>query len=209
MEQNNQDRYKMVIGESHVTTDDAFVAADVKAILDKHFDENNNVEVYKRCFNAIDLTTLNSTDTVSSVTKFVTRVNDFETEYPELPNVAAICVYPNFAMVVSGALEVSGVQKAVVAGSFPSSQTFLEIKTTEAASNLVVYPELGLASAEFLQEMLGQKYIIASLPYGMQNLLQWLKKIALSLDMQTDFTELKKDVSYNQEKFDTAIFQLR
>ena len=101
MEQNNQDRYKMVIGESHVTTDDAFVAADVKAILDKHFDENNNVEVYKRCFNAIDLTTLNSTDTVSSVTKFVTRVNDFE--------------------------------KAVVAGSFPSSQTFLEIKTTEAA----------------------------------------------------------------------------
>ena len=47
MEQNNQDRYKMVIGESHVTTDDAFVAADVKAILDKHFDENNNVEVYK------------------------------------------------------------------------------------------------------------------------------------------------------------------
>ena len=35
----------------------------------------------------------------------------------------------------------------------------------EAASNLVVYPELGLASAEFLQEMLGQKYIIASLPY--------------------------------------------
>lgn len=133
MEQNNQDRYKMVIGESHVTTDDAFVAADVKAILDKHFDENNNVEVYKRCFNAIDLTTLNSTDTVSSVTKFVTRVNDFETEYPELLNVAAICVYPNFAMVVSGALEVSGVQKAVVAGSFPSSQTFLEIKTTEAA----------------------------------------------------------------------------
>ena len=44
MEQNNQDRYKMVIGESHVTTDDAFVAADVKAILDMHFDENNNVE---------------------------------------------------------------------------------------------------------------------------------------------------------------------
>ena len=44
MEQNNQDRYKMVIGESHVTTDDAFVAADVKAILDKHFDENNNVD---------------------------------------------------------------------------------------------------------------------------------------------------------------------
>ena len=36
MEQNNQDRYKMVIGESHVTTDDAFVAADDLKILDNH-----------------------------------------------------------------------------------------------------------------------------------------------------------------------------
>lgn len=133
MEENKQDRYLQVLKESKVTTDDNFVAADVKAILDKHFDENNNVEVYKQCFNSIDLTTLNSTDTVSSVTKFVGRVNDFETEYPELPNVAAICVYPNFAMVVSGALEVSGVQKAVVAGSFPSSQTFVEVKTAETA----------------------------------------------------------------------------
>ncbi len=133
MQENNQDRYLQVLNESKVTTDDNFVAADVKAILDKHFDENNNVEVYKQCFNSIDLTTLNSTDTVSSVTKFVGRVNDFETEYPELPNVAAICVYPNFAMVVSGALEVTGVQKAVVAGSFPSSQTFVEVKTAETA----------------------------------------------------------------------------
>ncbi len=133
MEENKQDRYLQVLKESKVTTDDNFVAADVKAILDKHFDENNNVEVYKQCFNSIDLTTLNSTDTVSSVTKFVGRVNDFETEYPKLPNVAAICVYPNFAMVVSGALEVSGVQKAVVAGSFPSSQTFVEVKTAETA----------------------------------------------------------------------------
>lgn len=133
MEQNTQDRYLKVLNESQVTTDDAAVAADVRAILDKHFDENNNVEVYKKCFNSIDLTTLNSTDTVSSVTKFVGRVNAFETEYPELPNVAAICVYPNFAMVVSGALEVSDVNRAVVAGSFPSSQTFVEVKTAETA----------------------------------------------------------------------------
>lgn len=133
MEENKLDRYTQVLNESAVTTDDAQVASDVKAILEKHFDENNNVEVYKKCFNSIDLTTLNSTDTVSSVTKFVERVNAFETEYPNLPNVAAICVYPNFAMVVSGALEVSDVHTAVVAGSFPSSQTFTEIKTTETA----------------------------------------------------------------------------
>ncbi len=70
---------------------------------------------------------------MQSVTRFVQRVNDFETDYPQLPNVAAICTYPNFAMVVSGTLEVSEVGTAVVAGSFPSSQTFVEVKTAETA----------------------------------------------------------------------------
>lgn len=133
MSENIQDKYRQVLNESKVSGDDAAVTAAVADILAKHFDENNNVDVYKTCFNAIDLTKLNSTDTVESITKMVERVNAFEEEYPELPNVAAICTYPNFAVVVSGALEVSGVDTAVVAGSFPSSQTFVEIKTTETA----------------------------------------------------------------------------
>ena len=133
MEEKNQDKYQKVLVESPVTEDDAAVAADIQAILTKHYDENNNVEVYKTCFNAIDLTSLNSTDTIESITKMVERVNAFEEEYPQLPNVAAICTYPNFAVVVSGALEVTGVDTAVVAGSFPSSQTFAEIKTAETA----------------------------------------------------------------------------
>ena len=133
MSENIQDKYRKVLNESKVSGDDAAVTAAVADILAKHFDENNNVDVYKTCFNAIDLTKLNSTDTVESITKMVERVNAFEEEYPELPNVAAICTYPNFAVVVSGALEVSGVDTAVVAGSFPSSQTFVEIKTAETA----------------------------------------------------------------------------
>ena len=133
MSENIQDKYRQVRNESKVSGDDAAVTAAVADILAKHFDENNNVDVYKTCFNAIDLTKLNSTDTVESITKMVERVNAFEEEYPELPNVAAICTYPNFAVVVSGALEVSGVDTAVVAGSFPSSQTFVEIKTAETA----------------------------------------------------------------------------
>lgn len=133
MEGTTEDRYRKVLIDSRVTEDDAAVANDVKAILDKHFDENNNVEVYKKCFNAIDLTSLNTTDTEQSIAAMVEKVNKMEEEYPELPNVAAICTYPNFAMTVSGALEVSGVDVAVVAGSFPSSQTFVEVKTAETA----------------------------------------------------------------------------
>lgn len=133
MEGQIDDKYRRVLVESGVTEDDSAVANDVRDILEKHFAENDNVETYKACFNAIDLTSLNSTDTVESITRMVERVNSFETDYPELPSVAAICTYPNFAMAVSGALEVTGVDTAVVAGSFPSSQTFVEVKTAETA----------------------------------------------------------------------------
>lgn len=160
MEGATEDRYKKVLTDSRVTENDATVANDVKAILDKHFEENNNIEVYKKCFNAIDLTSLNTTDTEQSISTMVEKVNKFEEEYPELPNVAAICTYPNFAMTVSGALEVSGVDVAVVAGSFPSSQTFVEVKTAETAlavadgaNEIDIVLNLGLFYTENYEEL--------------------------------------------------------
>ncbi len=60
-------------------------------------------------------------------------MNAFDEEYPMLNNVAAICVYPNFAGVVSTVLDVTGVDIACVSGGFPSSQTFNEVKIAETA----------------------------------------------------------------------------
>lgn len=127
------DKYSKAIADSKVIEDDAQVAAAVKKILDEHFDENNNQEVYKFLFNTIDLTTLKATDSPQSVAAFVERVNAFDEEYPELKNVAAICVYPNFAQLVRTVLEVSDVDVACVSGGFPSSQTFTEVKIAETA----------------------------------------------------------------------------
>jgi deoxyribose-phosphate aldolase len=47
--------------------------------------------------------------------------------------VATICVYPCFAKIVSESLEVEGVEIACVSGSFPSSQSLIEVKTVETA----------------------------------------------------------------------------
>ncbi len=127
------DKYTQAITQSQVIEDDAAVAEAVKKILDEHFDENNNQDVYKFCFSAIDLTTLKATDSQTSVAKFTENVNSFEELFPSLPNVAAICVYPNFAPVVKSVLEVSGVKLACVSGSFPSSQTFEEVKIAETS----------------------------------------------------------------------------
>lgn len=127
------DKYHQAIADSQVTTDDAAVKAAVEKIITEHLEENLNEEVYKQILNSIDLTTLTSTDSPQSVANFTERVNAFDNEYPQYPNVAAICVYPNFVPVVRTVLDVTGVNIAAVSGAFPSSQTFIEVKVAETA----------------------------------------------------------------------------
>ena len=128
----DMDRYRKAIADSKVITDDAAVAAEVKKIVEKA-PEYATPEVYNFLFGSIDLTTLSTEDSESSVKAFTQRVNDFEEEYPQYEHVAAICVYSNFAEVVSSTLDVSGVDVAVVAGGFPSSQTFTAVKVADVA----------------------------------------------------------------------------
>lgn len=125
------DKYTDTIATSNVITDDAAVADAVAAILADHLEENRNADVYKKIFNSIDLTTLKTTDSQQSVAKFTERVNSFEEDYGDLPPVAAICVYPNFVPVVRTTLDVSSVGVAAVAGAFPTSQSFIEVKVAE------------------------------------------------------------------------------
>ena len=128
-----ESKYEFVLGEYTPAASDEEVASKVKQLIDEKVDKNNTLEVKKFLFNCIDLTTLKCTDSEESVLKFTERVNDFEKEYPELDNVAAICVYPNFAQIVSQTLEADNVGIACVSGGFPSSQTFQEIKVAETA----------------------------------------------------------------------------
>ncbi|MCD8385340.1 MAG: deoxyribose-phosphate aldolase [Bacteroidales bacterium] len=125
------DKYHDTVAASRVITNDQEVADAVKKIIDEHLQENMTPEVWKKCFNCIDLTTLNTTDSPVSVSNFTERVNAFDEEHPELPNVAAICVFPNFTSVVRTVLEVSKVEVACVSGCFPTAQSFLETKVSE------------------------------------------------------------------------------
>jgi deoxyribose-phosphate aldolase len=126
------DRYKKALQASRVTGDDAVVAAEVAKIME-NTGKYATPEVYQFLFSSIDLTTLSSEDSQRSVAAFTQRVNDFDNDYPQYRNVAAICVYSNFAEVVSSHLDVEGVDVAVVAGGFPSSQTFTAVKVADVA----------------------------------------------------------------------------
>jgi len=88
-------------------------------------------DVLTRCLSFMDLTTLQTQDTPDSVRKLVSKVNSFGKDYPGYPLPASICVYPCFASVVRDALTASSVHVTTVAGCFPSSQSFLEVKTRE------------------------------------------------------------------------------
>lgn len=127
------DKYQDTVAKSQVTTDDEKVKAEVAKILADEMEANRTADVMKLLFNCIDLTTLKSTDSPQSVARFTERVNDFENEHGDLPPVAAICVYPNFAPVVRTVLDVTEVNIACVAGCFPSSQSFPEVKVAETA----------------------------------------------------------------------------
>lgn len=94
---------------------------------------NGNPDVYKFCYSAIDLTTLSCTDSVESVREFARKAVDFNRVFPNIPNVASICVYPPFVETVG--LEVDGTPMRItsVAGAFPASQSFIEVKALEVA----------------------------------------------------------------------------
>lgn len=126
------DRYNEAIKASKVTEDDALVANEVAKIVEKA-PQYASPEVYKFLLNSIDLTTLSTEDSERSVARFTNRVNDFDAEYPQYGHVAAICVYSNFAEVVKDHLDVEGVDVCVVAGCFPSSQTFTAVKVADVA----------------------------------------------------------------------------
>ena len=86
-----------------------------------------------QCFSSIDLTTLNATDTMERGRTFAENVNRFAALYPQMPSVAAICVYPALVPVVRQALKVPGVRIAAVGGGFPASQTYSSVKVAECA----------------------------------------------------------------------------
>ena len=95
--------------------------------------KNCTTEVYKFCYSTIDLTTLSCNDSVGSVTAFATKAAEFYQKFPHIPNVASICVYPSFVETVGLAVDGTPMRITSVAGGFPASQTFVEVKALEIA----------------------------------------------------------------------------
>lgn len=130
---NDVDKYVATLQKYNTNIKDEEVKAAVEKIIADKVPENDTPEVKKFLLGSVELTSLRTTDNEENILAMVEKVNRFDKEYPELPHVATICTYPNFAKLVSESLEVDGVQVVNVSGSFPSSQTFIEVKVAEAS----------------------------------------------------------------------------
>ena len=191
-----QSKYALALSkyDTHLHDDEVRMKVD-KLILNK-LDENDNLEVKKQILNCIDLTTLKCTDSEESVLKFTEKVNDLTDSYPDIPTIAAVCVYPNMAEIVSDTLEADGVNIACVSGGFPSSQTFMEVKVAETAMALhcgadeidIVMPVGKFLSGDYegvcdeiseLKDICGDKKLKVILETGVLMTAENIKKAAL------------------------------
>ncbi len=125
-------KYQKALQNHPFNLSDNQVTENVNQIILENFAENNHMNTYKLLYSCLDLTSLKTTDTREHIWKMTQKVNDFEGSNPEIDNIAAICVYPNFVKTVNEALT-ANVNIASVAGGFPSAQTFLEVKIAETA----------------------------------------------------------------------------
>ena len=126
------DKYRKALKDHAFKLTDEAVTEKVSKILNEKAEENNTVEVLRKIYTCIDLTTLNTTDTREDIWKFTDKVNTFDGSNPLIKNVAAICVFPNLVKTVKESLT-ADVRIASVCAGFPSSQTFLEVKIAETA----------------------------------------------------------------------------
>ena len=76
----------------------------------------------------IDVTTLEGKDTPSKVRQLCYKAQHLHGLSPELPTVAAVCVYPTMVGVAKKALANSSIKIAAVSTAFPSGQAPFEVK---------------------------------------------------------------------------------
>jgi len=106
------------------------VQEDIKNILVSE-KKNYNSDSLKTIFSLIDLTTLKPTDNKAVIEDMCKKVNNLQNHYADMPQVAAICVYPSMVEEVRSRLKIDNVNIASVSAGFPASQTFISIKVAE------------------------------------------------------------------------------
>ncbi|TVR28271.1 MAG: deoxyribose-phosphate aldolase [Balneolaceae bacterium] len=90
--------------------------------------KESKVQALKLALSMIDLTTLEGKDSEGKVIQMCSKARVPYAPMPQLPSVAAVCVYPNMVATAKKALKGTGIYVASVATAFPSGMAQLQVK---------------------------------------------------------------------------------
>ncbi len=110
-------------------------------------------------FSYIDLTSLNTDDSDSRIASICRKLNSFSSHFPQMNNVAALCIYPNLVSAAKYHLKDTRIKIAAVSASFPSAQSFAEVKKLEtrlAVEQGAVEADIVLPAGKFLSGKTGE-----------------------------------------------------
>ena len=116
---------------SSPTIDSVGVAERAARLMSRSIKKSAKVEALKLALSMIDLTTLEGKDTDGKVKQMCYKAMHLHDEYPGLPTVAAVCVYPSLVKVAKDALKDSQIKVAAVATAFPSGQSTRAVKIAD------------------------------------------------------------------------------
>ncbi|HEX3355861.1 MAG TPA: deoxyribose-phosphate aldolase [Tepidisphaeraceae bacterium] len=90
--------------------------------------KESKVHALKLALSMIDLTTLEGADSPGKVRQMCYKAKHLHDTLPDIPHVAAVCVYPTLVKIAKDDLKDSGINVAAVATGFPSGQYPLNVK---------------------------------------------------------------------------------
>lgn len=124
------DNISEILATYHCVNLEDRIQYDLDSVVEKEIKQTYTIENLEFCVSCMDYTTLKLTDTEHSVKNFVSDLLN-KSKKVNLQEVAAVCVYPPFVSVVRDLLRTTNIRTAVVAGNFPTAQTFTEVKLME------------------------------------------------------------------------------
>ena len=103
----------------------------VDRLFSRSIKKESKINALKTVLSMIDLTTLEGKDSPGKVTQLCNKAAHLHDQFPNLPTVAAICVYPTMVPIAKKALIGTDINVASVATAFPSGMSLLEHKLEE------------------------------------------------------------------------------
>jgi len=113
----------------HINEDE--IKARINKILNQKISATEKVEIYRQILGMIDLTTLEGSDNNEKITMLCEMAQSFHLAGKNIPDVAAVCVYPPFIALAKSQLTGTNIKVASVAGAFPSGQSPIKVKLAE------------------------------------------------------------------------------